>query len=370
MKLVSPAPQRARLDHLDALRGWAILGVMIIHCGSHFQESGIGRKTLDGAVGVQLFYTLSALTLFYTGYSQHAGERRWLRNFFIRRFFRIAPMFYLVVLYFYVRNSEVTLPHVLALVTFVNGFIPRYLNALFGEWSIAIEMTFYALVPLLYRTIKTVDRAIYLTVGALLVSGLALKWTYAHQPLADAYVWHSFRTCWFPNQFPAFTCGIVTFFILQRRLDPKLATPLMAIAVFMGVAVYFSEFQALFAFPHHLLYELMFVPLIISLHLAPNRFWVNPLMSYLGRISFSCYLLHSVVREKLYRYALALALPPLAQFLLLLLALAGVTALLASITYRWVELPGIALGKKLIAWLDRGDGARSTETTRKAAELG
>ncbi|MBW4476371.1 MAG: acyltransferase family protein [Tolypothrix brevis GSE-NOS-MK-07-07A] len=89
-----------RFEFIDALRGIAALGVLLVHttqhCGSlHALIPGI---TSFGLRGVQLFYILSALTLFLSFEERYKKDKYPLISFFIRRFFRIAPLFYVVIL--------------------------------------------------------------------------------------------------------------------------------------------------------------------------------------------------------------------------------------------------------------------------------
>jgi peptidoglycan/LPS O-acetylase OafA/YrhL len=353
---------RGRLDYLDSLRGWAILGVFVIHCGSHFDGTWVRDWTSDGGTGVQLFYTLSAITLFYTGRSQHSGERTFVRNFFIRRFFRIAPLFYPVLTLYFIRSTlwnfgsppdhHFTVGRYLADAAFVNGFIPEYLVPRFGEWSIAIEMTFYLMVPLLLRWIKDADRALYLTVFALLLDAGFTEWSFSHSLIADRHIWDTFRFFGFFNQFPAFTCGIWTYYLLQRPIDPKRATPFMVFGLFWGYVTWMNRTTFYWGLPHTLQYEVTFMAMVVSLHLRKRRFFVNRAMSHLGRVSFSCYLLHNTVKDLISPYIMGLHLPPLPGFLVMITAVGGLSCALATLSYRYIELPGIALGKRLIVWLD------------------
>jgi peptidoglycan/LPS O-acetylase OafA/YrhL len=86
-----------KLDYIDALRGYAILGVVAVHSlmgKSHvFGSSIIGI----GAKGLQLFYMMSAFTLMLS-FKNTSVKNNSNLNFFIRRFFRIAPMFYLAII--------------------------------------------------------------------------------------------------------------------------------------------------------------------------------------------------------------------------------------------------------------------------------
>ena len=54
--------------YIDALRGWAILGVIIVHSSQNFElPSILSRLSAAGARGVQLFFVVSALTLLARG---------------------------------------------------------------------------------------------------------------------------------------------------------------------------------------------------------------------------------------------------------------------------------------------------------------
>lgn len=84
--------------YIDALRGYAILLVMACHASqTRVQLGELGRTLLNqGARGVQLFFVASALTLSISWTSKNDGPLR----FYIRRFFRIAPMFWLGIVVF------------------------------------------------------------------------------------------------------------------------------------------------------------------------------------------------------------------------------------------------------------------------------
>src|ERR1700722_18847017 len=109
----------------------------------------------QGARGVQLFFVVSALTLMLSWHARDDG----VGAFYIRRVFRIAPMFWLaIVLYLalagvsfrYNGPQALTWSNVLASAAFLHGFHPETIDGIVpGGWTIANEMTFYILFPLL-----------------------------------------------------------------------------------------------------------------------------------------------------------------------------------------------------------------------------
>ena len=65
---------------------------------------------------------------------------------------------------------------------------------------------------------------------------------------------------------------------------------------------------------------------------------VHPFLRHLGRISYSIYLMHTIVLD---------SIPEMSSPLLSLLVWLVLLLLLASATYRWIEQPMIAWGQRL-----------------------
>ena len=87
-----------------------VVGVLVFHAVPH--APGVNRLASDvllqGAEGVQLFFVMSALTLFLSLDSRRRTEARPVANFFVRRFFRIAPFFYAGALFYYLFDRAMT----------------------------------------------------------------------------------------------------------------------------------------------------------------------------------------------------------------------------------------------------------------------
>jgi peptidoglycan/LPS O-acetylase OafA/YrhL len=92
-----------RLDFVDSLRGLAALYIVVYHMAlvphprleaPHWAQAVV----LSGGTAVTLFFVVSAFSLCHT-MNAHAGELHAVRDFFIRRLFRIAPLFYAMLLF-------------------------------------------------------------------------------------------------------------------------------------------------------------------------------------------------------------------------------------------------------------------------------
>ena len=96
---------RERAGHfgfVDSLRGIAVLGVLLVHTGQRVAglPALVDAATNFGAYGVHLFFVASAFTLFTSLNQRSRSERRPTLNYFLRRLFRIAPLFWLAVLFY------------------------------------------------------------------------------------------------------------------------------------------------------------------------------------------------------------------------------------------------------------------------------
>jgi peptidoglycan/LPS O-acetylase OafA/YrhL len=377
-----PQVQQRQLPWVDALRGLAIFGVLICHAGQNVDNlpSFLNNLTYQGAMGVQLFYMISAFTLFLSLANRKKTEKKPLINFFMRRFFRIAPLFYCAIAFYVLTTGigpnywvedgkSITIPNLITHLTFTNGWNPYWINSLVPVgWSIAIEMPFYLIVPYLFKKIKTLNQAIWLTLLVLVVSKL-INYLFSQNPLIPhRQIWNLFLVYWLPSHLPFFALGIVLYFLLVDTIKnknisqvylksqlKKTLTPLFLVSLSLAVFSYISKTQlGMLGFLYGI--ALLGLAVFLSQHsvfLLVNRFWC-----YLGKISYSAYLTHLIVlyivKNLLQRVLLLLNLnlPPTANLMMLLVFLLVGTMAISAITYKFIELPGLQLGRTLIAKIE------------------
>jgi peptidoglycan/LPS O-acetylase OafA/YrhL len=361
-----------KYDFIDTLRGLAILGVILIHTGQWIPPANPVLNTIavDGAQGVQLFFIASALTLFLSMRSRHDNESAPVRNFFIRRFFRIAPMYYLALLFFVVVDGfskryfapfGVPWYYPLLTATFLNGWRPETINSIIpGGWSISVEMTFYLFVPFLFVFLKDLKRTILFILAALVVGwllNLLMTAVYTPRyPQADQYLVSSFTFFWFFSQLPVFGIGILVYHLFQRWKgihDRGLGIVLLITAVFLEWAFLDTNTYGEII-PHHVMMAVGFIFVVFGLYFSNLRLLINPLTVWIGKLSFSMYLVHFALLRLLQEVIFPKGFPiggdvGLAAGYILLSVL---TVVLSVVTYHFVEKPGMDLGKALIDRLE------------------
>lgn len=356
-----------KYEFVDALRGLAILAVVLVH-SSHWVSPAsdlFDRICRNGAHGVQLFYVVSAFTLFNSCKARGGdGGSTWM-PFFVRRFFRIAPMFLLAILIYtawdglsarYWAPNGIRWWYLPLTATFLHGWHPETITSVVpGGWSIAVEFTFYMLIPFLFARVKRYGSCLLLWVGA-----LAAAWVSARvatqlllplYPPAQSYLVLSFARLWFPAQAPVFVVGILVFLVFRQlavRDDRRLGLALLAVSVLlMASGLGFGTYKNLISDTSW--YGVAFGFLTLGLSLYPTRILVNRFTIWTGKVSYSVYLVHfGVIRLWQAYFGEAWPVDGDRGTAIAVLLVAASSISLASATYWLVELPGIAAGKRLI----------------------
>jgi peptidoglycan/LPS O-acetylase OafA/YrhL len=357
-----------KLDYVDALRGLAILAVIMVHTAQYglFNVPKIIANFIgQGARGVQLFYIASAFTLFLSFKNRLTKEKAPIKNFFLRRFFRIAPMYYIGICYYLLQDgfgprywlgdqTHITVLNIISNFTFLHGFNPYWITSLVpGGWSIAVEMTFYSVLPLLFSRVKNLNQAFSFFIFSIIVRALLQLFFMKFQLITDDSLWRNYLFLYFPSQLPVFCLGILLYFIITenesiRKISGK------SILVFSGIllAQFSTGFQLFF--PNHVLFGFGFLILGYGLSTFQFTLIVNPIVSYIGKISFSMYLVHFAVLHWLTQLNfIDYADNGTLNYVLRFSIVSVLTILISTIFYKTVEVPFQEIGKKIISSLEK-----------------
>ncbi len=338
---------------LTSLRFFFALMVFVSHLGFvHPQAPWFAQVYAqvfkEGYIGVSFFFILSGFILAYT-YQQrmHTGEVS-PRQFWVARFARIYPLFFLTLLLAiplsmreFLQDAGYWAGRLLCNVSLTHAFVPSqdfFFSFNAPSWSISDEAFFYALFPgLVWLLGRSTGRWLWWGILALVPLGMLVMPAFLHHPLF--YINPVFRVA-------DFLLGILLFECFQAgRGQQWFRSPAWATACEAAATGLFVLFFVL----HPLIGQVWrysvyyWIPMAVIIYVfahqkgALSRVLSAPLLVLGGEISFGLYLIHQLVM----RYYVSLSqragvdLPP---WLVVLLVL-GITLLASYLSYRWVEKP-------------------------------
>jgi len=315
----------------------------------------VSRVITQGARGVQLFYLVSAFTIFMS-YHNHASERHCGLNFFIRRFFRIAPLWYISIGFYVLFQKDwqnmvtVSWRSVIGNITFLHGFNPYWINYIVpGGWSVGVGVIFYMFTPILYRKIKTVNQAFNLFIASVVINYLLLiffKFLMRISAIVPYELWNNFLFFYFPSNFPVFVLGIIAYYLIKERALENISNKSLLLFTLLLLLFLATGTQT------HVLFGVCFLLLTVSLSDGKIAALVNPVLCHIGKISFSMYLIHNAILYYLRKLAVFDQVKNgMLKYCLYVTILLCITVPEATISYTLIEIPFQKIGKKITAKL-------------------
>lgn len=360
---ISIAEKADYRSYIDGWRGIAILLVIMVHTSQYCGNNGHGvfllsfsqRLFNSGARGVQLFFILSAFTLFNSSYRRFEADSSPRRDFYLRRAFRILPLWLLVVVIFGLIMHKPLWVWALN-ASFLFGFFrfDEGLELVPGGWSLFVEETFYLMLPLIFGKLTSLRRASNFTVILLLMS---IAWSSLPYFNAAIPTTNNFMFLAPVNQWPFFGFGIMLYYIVSKySLSPEVI-PLwkwdLAAVCLMPVflTTWLSAIATMFVF-------CIYVSSIEGTLLS--RVMNNSVLRRFGVYCYSIYLIHQLVLQSAETYFIKLIrligifyAPVEIRFLILFPLVAAVCLGLGYCSFNLIERPSVRIGKKVIERLSR-----------------
>lgn len=310
------------------LRGIAAQMVMVYHYMPWLFFSFItqqGKEFLQtGKHGVYIFFCISGFVLTFSLIKSNYSYSNFLK-FFKKRIIRIEPPYLLsvllVVCFWYLRKflgldvlADISLKNILYHVGYLNSFTGGWLTVIY--WTLAVEFMFYLLIALIFPILIQNKKFIRLPIfGILLCSGFFFQ--------SNDFI---------PKYFSFFILGINAAFYLTNRIK-LLEYLFVSIICFSIILHQFGVVISLYC----LLTNFLF---LIKL---PR----NKVLYFLGQISFSVYLLHTITGARVLMLGFRYEMGSLERAIFFLAAIA-VTIFTSWIYYLVVEKPCITWSKKII----------------------
>jgi peptidoglycan/LPS O-acetylase OafA/YrhL len=337
---------------LDGVRALCVALTITNHIGPT-------TRYVNGTLGVDVFFALSGFlitTLLLE--EQRLTARVCLRCFYVRRVFRIAPLYYLTIgLYavtaylLWVRGIDAdrfaqmkaVAPMVLL---FLGEFPPQAAGTLLGHtWTLGIEEKYYILWPLLFAAARALRYRALIGLVALAAAGF---WVLLPVRLAIGY--------------GGIAIGSLMALVHAEESSPIrrliVAIPTAAIAMLLSIG-YCSTVVTHNSLASHCLFTLVSAVLVMSLVVRPSR--VRELLAskpfvYIGKRTYAIYLLHVLVANAvigmLTRTHWDFGWPLRGG-----LTLAG-SIIVASLAKILLEDPMIKAGRRISARLQAAPGSR------------
>ncbi|MCY1257981.1 acyltransferase [Pseudomonas jessenii] len=350
----------SRFAGIDGLRGYLAFGVFVHHSIITwiFLQTGVmdfppsNFYSQLGQGSVALFFMITGF-LFWNRLLTHGRQHDWLA-FAVSRLFRLYPLYLPLMLIvfvcvFYLQDWELKdsgtqlIGQTLAWLIFDRPDVNQYhqTGMLISNvtWTLGYELFFYLALPL--------AAMVFIYRGGWMQTVLCLIGIYT---LYQVVGWeHSLKK----HFLASFLGGIAAAYWIRRpQCVAWSLSPLAGIIALLALAIAFTAFNRAFNLGALLLLSLFFV-IVASGNtlfgaLRPRS------IRWLGEISYSTYLLHGFVL-----WVLVQRLPPILHldvrqawvFLPLLAVCSCLLIIISSLTYLYIEKPGINAGKKTLHWL-------------------
>ncbi|MEL6947931.1 MAG: acyltransferase family protein [Pseudomonadota bacterium] len=336
----SVPPSADYRDDITGLRAVAVIGVLLFHWKLSWFEGGF--------TGVDVFFTISGFLITGVIVKQHQTGSFSFWNFYARRARRLFPALFTTVLVTVAASylifqpilaSDTAMSAVAALFSVSNilfwyeaGYFATDsdLKPLLHTWSLGVEEQFYLFWPVALVAVLSLGRR-YLVPFLI---AMVVVWT----AVAEYVVWTNASAAFFltPFRIGQFALGGLCWWLLSRMALPRLVSTLCAALGLAMIVLSFFLFDGKTPFPGLTsLLPCLGTALVL---LAPRNpisevALANPVSIYLGKISYSLYLVHwPVFVFTSYRLAGDVTLPWLAFIIVS-------TFVLSALMFHFVEEP-------------------------------
>jgi peptidoglycan/LPS O-acetylase OafA/YrhL len=345
--MTSSTGTKAKIASINGLRGIAICAVVLHHSFSYFAvASGVGKPLLtNGWLGVDLFFLLSGFVL-YLPYAN--GRLIDAKDFYRRRFLRLAPLFFFVCLISTVFSPN---PFALSAVALFGGLFALHPATFFPSqnwvlWSLGIEIYFSIAFPLVAYAFR---RHVALTVALGIILSLIVQVIGFQLGYRQHLDWISASL---PGRLDEFLLGTLAAHIWARQKNlpySQFSIPLgcvmLALAMF-GFDAWTTGFA--WRFVGSILLLLADLGFFLLLMGALRRGWSARVLTswplqVLGLTCYSIYVWHGLLVVRLFPNVETDVSTTLKWYPIYLFLLFGISAM----TYRFIEFGAIADWRRL-----------------------
>ncbi len=333
-----------QIRKLNTLRGIAAVIVFITHFSDITNWLGGALGGGAGAYGVMLFFLLSGFLISYL-YFQKDLTKANLLHYFSARAGRILPLYLVVVGCSYVLTllAKDILYHIPD-----QGELLGHLLFLHGDsvlWSIPVEVQFYLIFVLFWACAKHRSGYIYLSIVTLMIVLFFSNFPKIYGEF-NGIPYNQFNVL---RSLPYFFVGVVFGMNYKSFQVPQYLKKHWFILALCFIPLLFPELTTINSDAKRkmwLSYEVLLVMSFVFfcvVFLVPNNnvILTNKVGDFIGKVSYSLYLLHMPIIKQVNQFDLSVELKLVLSF--------GLSVLLAYISFRFFERPIARIIRKMSA---------------------
>jgi peptidoglycan/LPS O-acetylase OafA/YrhL len=352
---------RERVESIDTLRGMGAIFIIVFHifflANLKLPDGLVKTLATMGGAAVPLFFAISAFSMAYS-YDRRLFETSEIQRYFIRRYFRIAPLFYFMLIInmlvgWIFANTKYKLLDIFLSLTFLFPFIPgKHPSLVMAGWAVGIEWIFYALFPILILLSSTLSRSFILLIISLVISIWIDDLGTIFPGVPDAYFYMNFA-----NHLVFFVSGFVVYraFPYLRKMEKYnfFYRNIMPIFLFfMGWLFLFFYFYYKFNFAFDIIMVSVWCLWLCGAVIGFPNLISNRFIKHIGTVSYSTYLTHPIVivlfiKANIYTVFYDHVNSNTISFLFCCIFTILIVVAISTLTYRYIEEPGIKLGKNI-----------------------
>lgn len=357
-----------RIEFLDVLRGVAALYTVIFHLALAPNPrlelpNWLASFVYFGYSGVMLFFVISGFSLSMT-MPRHLNRASPYLSYFFSRFFRIAPLFYFMIIISIIRdtflyNFQHSLMDIICNFTFTfNVLTHGWISIVSAGWTIGVEMIFYFIFPWFFKRTKVYENLFIALAASLLLSTIFAALV---EILIDDFTGFPGRGDFVRGNFfshlPTFIVGMLVFKIYSDTNLTNLIHKWKYFAIgigFLGLAMSMIKGgpgdPLLSAVDNSFQLAAIYGILIIGMSSLVIKGTLWKFAQNIGRISYSLYLCHYTIisfMNPLYIKIYSFHLSSILSFTLCLVLTLIIVLPVAMIAYRFIERPCINIGEEL-----------------------
>lgn len=316
-------PDKIYFGGLNELRAIAALGVVIHHIEQFKGMNGFTISNVNlsflihnlGKASVDLFFVLSGFLITFLllqEKSNNNGEIN-IGKFYMRRIFRIWPLYYLIMLISFVviplLSNFSIFENNISLLNLINEpdnysfktisryllFLPQYAKVVLGasqSWSIGVEEQFYFIMPLMLLLLSRKSFFIFI----LILVGIYFI------PVIEIHKLFFIITKFFRFMGIGVIGGYLYFYNLSKI--GNLTKSKFIYFLIVALIIFLSSFIVLAGNINRYSLGILFILLILfTINVSNKMAFRNKILSYLGKISYGIYMYHPFILFLIFPFA-------------------------------------------------------------------